>query len=186
MHRNPFSATSMAHLLMAQVLSPGDRCIDATAGNGHDTVFLRQQVGERGEVTAIDLQSTAIDETDRLLREMGLQAGCRLVRGDHAELQHIVATEWVGTTRVICFNLGYLPGGDKQCTTTTELTLQALEAALAFLAPGGILVVTAYPGHAEGARECNAVAAFMDALPADRYAVYRYSTVNTASGLLNG
>lgn len=38
----------------------GDTVIDATAGNGHDTVFLAQLVGRQGRVWAFDVQSSAL------------------------------------------------------------------------------------------------------------------------------
>jgi 16S rRNA C1402 N4-methylase RsmH len=176
----PFSATRVAHLLMAERLSPGDRCIDATAGNGHDTVFLRQKTGERGLVAAIDIQAVAIESTRNLLRQQGLETGCRLIKGDHAQLLSLLGNDWLAAARVICFNLGYLPGGDKQHATQSASTLAALQAALAFLAPGGLLAVTAYPGHREGASESEAVAAFMSELATNGYFVNSWSGLSTA------
>ena len=36
--------TTMAHVLWAQILRQGDTAVDATCGNGHDTLFMAQQV----------------------------------------------------------------------------------------------------------------------------------------------
>ncbi len=180
MNPSPLSATRIAHLVMDRALSPGDLCIDATAGNGHDTVFLRSRVGPTGQVLAIDIQGAAIEATGRRLRELGLEKGYRLVEGDHSRLDEITPGEWRGRTRVICFNLGYLPGGDRRKTTETNSTIKALAAALDFLAPGGLFSVTAYPGHEEGAGESAAVAAYLAGLSAARFEVCRYVALNAA------
>ena len=39
-----------ARILLEKAVSPGDIAIDATAGNGHDTLFLAKLVGENGHV----------------------------------------------------------------------------------------------------------------------------------------
>src|SRR6185436_10014836 len=59
--------------------------------------------------------------------------------------------------KLIVYNLGYLPGGNKSLTTLTSTTLTSLNTAYALLAPGGALSITCYPGHPEGAREEAAI-----------------------------
>ena len=39
------SLLNVAHDLIRDILHPGDLAIDATVGNGHDTLFLAEQVG---------------------------------------------------------------------------------------------------------------------------------------------
>jgi hypothetical protein len=50
----------------------------------------------------------------------------------------------------VAFNLGYLPGGDKQLKTGAETTLRALKAASNVLQAGGLISVVAYTGHPGG------------------------------------
>ncbi len=50
-----------------QALQPGDHCIDATAGRGHDTIALARLVGTTGTVTAFDIQPEALASTEALL-----------------------------------------------------------------------------------------------------------------------
>ena len=54
------SAVRWAHLLMEDRLQPGDAVIDATCGNGHDTLFLSRLVGHEGHVWAFDVQEAAV------------------------------------------------------------------------------------------------------------------------------
>ncbi|KAJ6917713.1 hypothetical protein NC652_019901 [Populus alba x Populus x berolinensis] len=52
--------------------------------------------------------------------------------------------------RLVAFNLGYLPGGDKTITTVSETTQLALEAAKKILIPGGLISLVVYVGHPGG------------------------------------
>ena len=42
---------------------------------------------------------------------------------------------------------GYLPGSSHEAITRPETTIAGLESSLSLLLPGGILAITAYPGH---------------------------------------
>jgi hypothetical protein len=55
------------------------------------------------------------------------------------------------------FNLGYLPGGDKQRTTSASTTTEAIAAGVSLLKSGGVMTVVAYRGHAGGQEEVRAV-----------------------------
>ena len=61
----------IAHKIIAEHVKPGDLCIDATAGRGHDTAFLCELVGKEGKVLAFDIQQAAVDSTRALLAEKG-------------------------------------------------------------------------------------------------------------------
>jgi len=45
-----------AQQLLKATVEEGDTVVDATAGNGHDTLFLAQLVGDSGQVYAFDVQ----------------------------------------------------------------------------------------------------------------------------------
>ena len=60
------------HFITLQI-RPGDLCIDATMGNGHDTELLCQLAGPTGHVLAFDVQNQALQNTQkRLQREKKL------------------------------------------------------------------------------------------------------------------
>lgn len=142
------------------VLAPGDAVIDATAGNGHDTVFLAQLVGETGRVFAFDVQEEAIARTASRL-ETATVRNVVLCQCSHADMKDIIPLEYHGRIGAVMFNLGYLPGGDKTRTTTSVGSLAGVRAAVALLRRGGIVTVLAYPGHPGGAEETAAVEAFL-------------------------
>ena len=149
---------------VAPVLAPGAVAVDATAGNGHDTLFLAEAVGPAGRVYAVDVQEAAIAATRARLAEAGLEARIHLACAGHEDLTEQVAPADRGRVAAVMFNLGYLPGGDHTLTTRPPATLDALNAARGLLAPGGRLSVVAYTGHPGGAEEAEAVRAWAEAL----------------------
>lgn len=172
------SARHLAHQVMEAAIQPGNRVIDATMGNGHDTAFLAQLVGENGHVYAFDVQAAAVESTRRRLSEMGLLERCHLFVKGH----ELVQTEVHDEVDAVMFNLGWLPGGDKSVTTLWETTKQAVEACLQLLRKGGVLTLCAYPGHAEGDRERENLLAWFASLRPQEYNVLHQRFLNAGPG----
>lgn len=163
-----------AHRLWADALPPGGRAVDATAGNGHDTLRLAGLAGGEGLVYAFDVQQAALDATARRLQAAGVARQVRLIHDGHQRLAGYVSEP----VDVAAFNCGYLPGGDKQRTTAAGTTVAAAQQALALLKPGGLLTMVLYPGHEAGAVEAAAVSAWAAALPQQDFAVLHYGFAN--------
>lgn len=160
--------TQLAHELIRREIGPdseGRLAIDATAGNGHDTLFLAELVGPRGRVWAVDLQEAAITRSRE--RVGSLVDRVDLCVGDHADLKSMIPLEHHGQIAIVMFNLGYLPGGEKSMITRTDSTLTALSSAWELLVRGGLLSVIAYPGHLGGDHEATAVADWISLRPLD-------------------
>ncbi len=155
------NAVTMAHSLLRDKLSSARTVIDATAGNGRDTLFLAANTPPDAVVWAFDLQQAALAATERRLAEHGLAGKCRLIADCHSRLGDYVAAP----VDAAMFNLGYLPGGDHDFTTRAATTVAALGAVIALLAPGGLVTVVAYSGHPAGKEENAAVACYLAALP---------------------
>lgn len=178
----PHSLLTTAHTLVQTVLTAGDGAIDATVGNGHDTLFLARQVGPDGWVVGFDVQEAAIQATQERLRQHGVAERVRLLHEDHARLAEHVDPKRAGTVAAVLFNLGYLPGGsDRGIVTRAGTTLPALAAALHVLRPGGCLSVVVYPGHPGGAREAEAVVRWAAELPARQAQAAQYRLLNRSA-----
>jgi len=143
----------ISHQLLSQIVTEGSLAIDATAGNGNDTLFLAGLVGETGQVWAFDIQKQAIENTRRRLTEAGMLHRVRLIHGGHEEIDRFVPQK----VHAVLFNLGYLPGGDTGIVTVPETTVKALEKSRELLWPGGILCLAVYWGHPGGKEEKEAV-----------------------------
>lgn len=173
-HADLRGAVAMAHFLLAERVGPGDRVVDATCGNGNDTLLLARLVGETGRVWAFDIQEEALRGTAQLLDEAGCRQQVELCAMGHERLAERVADP----LKAVVFNLGYLPGGDKGCVTQPATTLAALEAACQLIVPGGCILVALYPGHLGGAEECAAVEEWGGALPPHLFNVWLHRQLN--------
>jgi hypothetical protein len=91
----------------------------------------------------------------------------------------VLPAELKGQVRVVTFNLGFLPHGRDQNTVTgPETTIPALNAALEFLAPGGVMTIVCYTGHPGGAEEAGAVHGWCEVLDISSFRALHYETVN--------
>jgi SAM-dependent methyltransferase len=149
-------ATALSHLFLRERVRAGDRVVDATCGNGHDTLFLAELVGSTGMVWGFDIQESAITATAALLESAGCREQVELIHGGHEQLSSFVS----GPVDAVVFNLGYLPGGDKGCVTRPWETVAALIQATSLLAPGGRICISLYTGHPGAPEEAEAVEAW--------------------------
>ena len=161
-------------------LKAGDIAIDATCGNGHDTLFLSELLlsDPASSVFSFDIQPDAIQNTEMLLKRHLSPDHFRRVllhRRSHLELNAIPLPF---SPRLIVYNLGYLPGGNKSLTTETDTTLESVKLSLDLLADDGAISITCYPGHAEGAKEEKALLAFAETLPSKEWAVCFHRWIN--------
>ena len=172
------SARFLARDILLRVIQPGDTVIDATMGNGHDTAFLCEAVGASGFVYAFDVQEDAIASAKALLNMNSLHSRARLILAGHQKMDEYVTSP----VRAVVFNLGWLPGGNHAVTTRWETTEEAVGKALSLLLPGGVLVVCAYPGHAEGDRERRELYRYFSALSNKTYNVLHQRFLNAGPG----
>ncbi len=147
------NARYLAADYMRRTLREGDIAIDATMGNGHDTQFLCELVGETGHVYAFDVQQGALDHTAQRLEAAELDHRATLILSGHETMARFVHAP----VRAVMFNLGWLPGAQHIVTTKTSTTLEAVRAAAGLLMPGGVMTICVYPGHEEGSRELSAL-----------------------------
>lgn len=176
------SILTFAHQLVRSHTHPGDHVIDATIGNGNDTLFLAEQVGKQGVVYGFDIQQEAIiSTTKRFARAERTMDNVRLIHDSHDRMLEYIPAEDHGRIAAIMFNLGFLPGANETVITTTSTTLPALQDSLALLRPHGIISVVLYPGHDGGDTEAVAVHKWAESLPAREYQVLSYRFLNKPS-----
>ncbi len=172
--------TELAHECVRRRVRAGDAAIDATVGNGHDTLFLLNQVGSEGKVFAIDRQAQALHQAMRTIggEAPDLLPRAEFIEGDHGSMADFIPPEYVGRLGAVMFNLGYLPGSDQSLVTEPETTVRALRIAAKWLRSGGILSVVAYLGHPGGEQEATAVEEFFAGLGAG-WNCWQYYNLNS-------
>ena len=166
----------LAHLIMKNFISEGDKAVDATCGNGHDTLALAELTGSTGHIWGFDIQEQAVVETGRRLSAAGLADRVTLLQVGHEEMElHLK-----GPLKAVLFNLGYLPGSARSIITRPETTIAALAQALKLLMPSGLVMLTVYPGHGGGADEQRLVDKWAASLNPREYYSWRMGQLNVA------
>ena len=120
-----------------------DVCVDMTAGNGFDTLFIASLAGK---VYAFDISEEAIQNTREKVKGFG---NVILIHDDHANVDLYVREQ----VRLFLFNLGYLPHGYMSTITKKETTLAAFKKAYELLEDTGYIVITFYLKHPGGKDE---------------------------------
>lgn len=166
---NNIQVTDWYRIFLKQQVQPGDLCIDATMGNGNDTLLLCQLAGPDGHCLAFDIQPEALIHTQALLSEHNIpEQSYTLLLESHENMASHAEAE---TVSAIVFNLGYLPSGDHALSTKAASTLHALEQSLSLLKKGGLLAVCIYSGGDSGFEERDAVLAYLKDLDPRKYLV---------------
>ncbi len=146
--------------------------IDGTMGKGNDTKLFCELAGDTGQVLAFDIQEEAMEKTERFLKKdntynrMGNRL--RLILDGHEHMDQYAETE---TVDVICFNFGYLPGGDHTICTKPETSIEAIGKGLKLLKSGGMMSLCIYSGGDTGFAEKNEILAYVRKLSAKEYTV---------------
>lgn len=179
----------LAHTLWSQIVRKGDTVIDATCGNGGDSLVLSKLAltSESGFLYCLDIQDIAVQQTKKnLVAEYGckfVDERVELTLCDHRNFPEQIKPE---TVTAIVYNLGYLPGTSEQgvdrIMTTLDGTIQSFERALPLLKIGGILTATAYRGHSEGFLETEACLDYFSKLSQVKWRVFAHSPLNTLRG----
>ncbi len=163
-----------AHSLAQAAVRQGDTVIDATMGNGYDTLFLAGLVGEEGKVYAFDIQALALDRTRQRLEQSDCLGWCRLILDGHQHMDKYVQ----GPVKLVIFNLGYLPKGDHSIGTRFETTREALEKSLDLISDDGLILIVVYYGGDSGFEEKEQLLTFLQSLDGKKYSVMKTDFIN--------
>ena len=160
--------TWWCHQIIHSQVKQGGVYIDATMGKGNDTLLLCEMAGEQGEVFAFDIQEDAIRITSELLESHGYTERIHLIQDGHENMDQYVSE---GTVDAICFNFGYLPGGDHQIATKAKTSVLAIEKGLKILKTGGMMSLCIYSGGDTGFEEKDAILEYLKTIPSKEYTV---------------
>lgn len=162
-----------ARKLISSHITENSIVVDATCGNGNDTLFLANQV-TNGEVYAFDIQENAINSTKEKTKSFN---HINYYQTGHENAASII-NKFNKNIDATIFNLGYLPKGDKNITTNPSTTIQAIESLFEITNKNGIIVLVVYPGHPEGQIESNEVLAYVSNIDQKIAHVLHYQFIN--------
>ena len=174
------NTTGFAMHIIKEYITPDSIVVDATCGNGHDTLHLAQCGPKR--LYAFDLQEQAVASTRDLLVSEGLSEALasgriKLICASHSDIDAYISSP----IDVAVFNLGYLPGSDKAVTTRSGTTSAALSCCLDRLSTGGLVCMTMYSGHPGGREEKEELLETAEALDPGIYHCAYISMINQPS-----
>jgi tRNA G37 N-methylase Trm5 len=170
----PPNAVQAAQQMLLPYLTRANAVVDATAGNGKDTLFLATNTRPAAVVWAFDIQPSAIENTAKVLADAGLAEKVRLIQSSHDTISSTIDQP----IDAAMFNLGYLPGSDRHIATQPTSSLAAVEQVTELLIPGGLMTIVAYPGHVSGNLENQVLRNFLSHLPQQKFSVVCWSMLN--------
>lgn len=193
----PAGLLRVSHALVRATVSPGDTCVDATAGNGFDSLLLSRLLfspsplstvstttrsSSSSKLYCIDVQPGAIQNATKLLiGELGedvVNTSVKFILGSHAPLPSDLQSD--PRVTAIIYNLGYLPGSaDKSVATSADTTLQSLTDGISVLARGGLISCCAYRFHEGGQEEERRVREFLRTLDLREWDVNSHVGIQT-------
>lgn len=166
-----------SHQLLKDSITIGETVVDATCGNGNDTLLLSQLVGEEGFVLSFDIQVKAIENTKQLLEENKC-SNVSLINDTHAKVDEYLNEKNISEIGGAIFNLGYLPRSDKTIITKGESTITAIQNSLNYLKKNGLIVIVVYHGHYGGKEERDQILEYVIQLEQKKYNVLKYGFIN--------
>ncbi|MBS4208601.1 class I SAM-dependent methyltransferase [Bacillus sp. FJAT-50079] len=167
-----------ARTILKNAVKPGDIAVDATTGNGNDTLFLTSIVGPSGHVYGFDIQEAAIYKTQQKLDGENVSDRVTLFQTGHEHLLEVIPTRDHPNITGAIFNLGYLPRGDKSIVTKSDTTIAAVDQLLKVMPRGGTIVLVVYHGHPEGEIERDGLLKYAKDLNQEQAHVLQYGFIN--------
>lgn len=166
--------TEVNKLFLDKIINKDDVVVDATMGNGYDTIYLGKLVGENGKVYAFDVQEEALKSTRKKVEKENMNNIIELILDGHENLDQYVKEN----VACVVFNLGYLPRAKHQIITKPDTTLEAIKKSLSLLKPNGVISIAIYTGHEGGMEEKNYISEYLNRLDQNEFNVLHMEFTN--------
>lgn len=163
------------HMLLSQSYGKFESLnfVDATCGNGFDTLYLCKLAGIKGHVKAFDIQEQAIERTNTLLSSNLGFVNYEIILDSHEFINKYLTSK----IDAAIFNLGYLPYSDKTVTTKGDVTVKAVQNLLPHLKEEGRIFITTYITHDTG-DEIKDMLSYLSTLDKSKYNVLNINLIN--------
>ncbi len=169
------SISDLSHLFIQNLTDGSGIYIDATAGNGYDTLFIAKMLKQDGALYSFDISDKAVFYTKRLLCDNDLELdNIKIIHDSHENIDEHIADKKI---KAAMFNLGYLPNSDKNTATKAKSTICALENILNMLTDKGVVTICSYVGH-DGGEEDRTVSSYLLSLDKKAYEISRTEMIN--------
>lgn len=133
---------AFSHKIIAEKLKLDGSAVDATAGNGNDSLFLLKNLSKNSKLYIFDIQEEAIKNTREKLNIELKESKVKYKEDKIIYLNYgheCIKNYVIEKVRVLMFNLGYLPNSKSPIITRAETTLVAIRDGLDLLLPQGLI-----------------------------------------------
>ncbi len=154
----------------------GIAIVDATCGNGNDTLHLASNY-PNSQIYAFDVQPQAIANSKKRCRHLD---NIEYILDSHSNIQNYLNEPLA----LAIFNLGYLPHAKDPLTTKAETTIKAIKQMLPLLITGGAIIITLYRG-ASNIGETKAVYEYLKTIDKNKFIVSQYDLINLKGNPFN-
>lgn len=158
----------LAHMLISDSIDENSVVIDATLGNGHDTNFIAPLVKKVYGFDVLEQAITNSKERNEMYNNI------EYILDSHANFDKYINDQ----VDLIIYNLGYLPGFDKDYTTTSESTMTSIKKGLDLLKKGSSMIITIYIGHDNGKVESSDIESYVKDLNKYEFDVMKHQLMN--------
>lgn len=148
-------AVKYYHELVQNFASKDKIAIDATLGNGYDSLFLAPLFKK---IYSFDIQDLAIKRSKEKLKDY---TNVEIIQANHMYIDNFVKEK----VDLVTFNLGFLPGSDKKICTNSYTTINAIKKSYELLNKDGLIILTTYSRHSGGEKEANEIDNFLENNP---------------------
>lgn len=165
------SMVAISHDFLKPALHKQARAIDATLGQGQDTLFFLKARAAR--IAAFEVQA---DVAARTMERIG-SSKVQVYLTGHEHMQESLPSDWVENTDAILFNFGYCPHENPQIQTRPKTSLEAVQQALTMLKVKGRMALVFYP-HEDWEEESALIEDFLMTLDPHVFAIQKVIQLN--------
>ncbi len=143
---------NLVKYLSLKYINKNSITLDATCGNGYDSLFLAQN---SKKVYAFDIQKMAIERAKEKTKDF---KNITFIHDSHENIDKYINEK----LNLVLYNLGYLPNSDKKIITKFAHTKASIEKSIKLLNKKSAIIITAYPGTDDGKLEAESLLNFFE------------------------
>ncbi len=170
----PPNAVELMYFLLDSFKLDVKYILDMTLGNGKDAFKLLEKY-DNTFLYGFDIQIDAIENTHNKLYKVFPNDRFVLINDDHQNVLSYIDKK----VDLVIYNLGYLPGGDKNIKTCANSTIKSLDKVLNnLLNISGLVFIVSYTGHPGGSEEFDELQKYLEKLNQKEFQIINFNFPN--------
>jgi len=147
--------------------------VDATLGKGNDSLYLSKKF-PNATIYCFDIQKEAIVFSKKMLSNENV-SNVKIINDSHYNFNKHLPDKKID---LVLFNLGFLPGSNKEIHTDGDVTVKTIDKLLNYLNDDGIICIVSYPGSIRGRIENIDIVDFIQKIDQKYFEVSKIEFLN--------